>query len=217
MMHETRKREELVRVCRHLQDRGLVAASDGNVSCRVGSDRMLITPSGRRKGGLEPLDLILCDVNEGTIVAGRGGASSEIRMHLLVYQQRVDVQAVVHAHPPLLTALTLAGIPFAAEILPEVWLSIGQVPTAPYATPGTQQLPAAISPFIKSCQAILMERHGSLTLGSSPEQACMRLEKLEHAAHTLFYCHLLQGKMPRPLSERDLARLDEAHRKASPA
>jgi len=213
MLSETRKREDLIWVCQQLEEQGLVAASDGNVSCRVGSQRLLITPSGMRKGELKPLDLILIDLNNGNVLAGRGRASSEIQMHLLVYHKRADVEAVVHAHPPLLTAFTLAGIPFAADVLPEVWLTIGPVPTAPYATPSTGELPEALNPFIECSQAILMERHGSLTLGSSLKEAYMRLEKLEHAAHTLLYSYLLQGRFPEPLSEMALARLAEILKK----
>lgn len=209
MLFETRKREDLIWVCRQLEKQGLVAASDGNVSCRVGSHQILITPSGMRKGELKPLDLLLIDLNDGEVLSGRGRPSSEMRMHLLVYRRRGDVEAVVHAHPPMLTAFTLAGIPFAADVLPEVWLTIGPVPTAPYATPGTEELPEALSPFIERSQAILMERHGSLTMGKSLQEAYMRLEKLEHAAHTLLYSYLIQGKLPTPLSEMALARLAE--------
>ena len=127
-------RKEMVRVCRKLSAKGLIAASDGNVSCRAGNDLLLITPGGRSKGSVEPPDLLLVD-HEGTVHEGAGKPSSELRMHLLAYRRRPDVNAVVHAHPPMLTALTLAGIPFRADVLPEVWLTIGPVPTAPYATP----------------------------------------------------------------------------------
>ena len=206
-MTEISMREELIWVCRQLDEKGLVAATDGNVSCRLGPNRLLITPSGARKGELRPLDLMLMDLDNGGLVAGRGTASSEIRMHLLIYRTRPDVMAVVHAHPPLLTAYTLAGVPFRAETLPEVWLTIGPVATAPYATPSTEELAESIRPFIKEHQAILLERHGSLTVGKSLGEAYMRLEKLEHAAHALLYSHLLSGSLPVPLSAEALAAL----------
>lgn len=207
MMTETCMREELIAVCRRLDGAGLVAATDGNISCRLGDDRILITPSGARKGELTPLDLVLVDLNNGSILAGQGRASSEIRMHFLVYRRRADVRAVVHAHPPMLTAYTLAGMPFRADVLPEVWLGIGPVPTAPYATPTTEELASSISPLIEHHQAILLERHGSVTFGCNLKEACMRLEKLEHAAHTLFYSCLLAGKPPKPLPKAALKQL----------
>ena len=209
MVTEERElREELIWVCRRLEVKGLVAASDGNMSCRVGEDRLLITPSGKCKGELKPEDLLVVDLC-GERLTGAGKPSSEIRMHLLVYRERPDIQAIVHAHPPLLTGYTLAGTPFMAEALPEVWLTIGAVPTAPYATPTTQEVPDSIAPFVKSHQAILLECHGSLTFGKTLKEACLRLEKLEHAAHTLLYAHLLDPRAPRSLPGTALSKLEQ--------
>jgi L-fuculose-phosphate aldolase len=206
MKEETRLRTELVDVCRKLAEKGLIAATDGNVSCRVGEDRLLITPSGIAKGELKAVDLLLVDL-QGAVLAGGAKPSSEARMHFLIYKKRPDVHAVVHAHPPLLTAFTLAGVPFVAEALPEVWLTIGAVPTASYATPSTEEAPDSITGFVEDCQAILLERHGSLTFGKNLKEAYMRLEKLEHAAHTLFYAQLLTRCPPEPLPEDALAKL----------
>lgn len=207
MEREAVLREELVRICRKMEAKGLVAATDGNVSCRLGEDRLLITPSGTSKGDLQPEAFLLVD-RAGRVVEGNGRPSSEIRMHLAVYDARPDVGAVVHAHPPLLTALTLAGLPFRADVLPEVWLTIGPVPTVPYATPSTEEVPHSIAPFVAAHQAFLLERHGSLTLGENLEEAYRRLEKLEHAAQTLLYAQLLSGRAPAPLSPEALVKLD---------
>jgi L-fuculose-phosphate aldolase len=206
MKDETVLRTELIWVCKKLEEKGLIAASDGNVSCRLGKDRLLITPSGKAKGDLKPLDLLTVDLR-GNVLAGSGKPSSEIRMHLLVYQERPDVHAVVHAHPPMLTAFTLAGIPFLADALPEVLLTIGPVPTAPYATPTTEEVPASIAPLVADHNAMLLERHGSITFGRDLEEAYMRTEKLEHAAHTLFYAHQLNRKLPSPLSKAQKEKL----------
>ena len=130
---------------------------------------------------MQETDLLLVNMR-GELLAGEGRPSSEVRMHLAVYEKRPDVEAIVHAHPPLLTAFTLAGVPFMADALPEVWLTIGPVPTAPYATPSTDEVPKSIAPFIEKHHAILLERHGSLTMGKDLKQAFLRLEKLEHAA-----------------------------------
>ena len=206
MQEELRLREDLIWVCRQLDRKGLIAATDGNVSCRLGEKSLLVTPAGTCKAELEPGELLITDL-EGRVLQGRGVPSSEIRMHLLVYAKRADVQAAVHAHPPLLTAFTLAGLPFLAETLPEVCLNIGPVATAPYATPSTEEVPAAISRFIGSHQAVLLERHGSLTLGKDLREAYFRLEKLEHAAHVLLYARLLGQQMPAPLSAAELSKL----------
>jgi L-fuculose-phosphate aldolase len=206
MQEEMELRREIVDACRRLAASGLIAATDGNVSCRLGAGGLLITPSGIAKAELLPADLLLTDL-EGKVVAGSGKPSSEIRMHLLVYAKRPDVRAVVHAHPPLLTAFTLASLPFSSETLPEVWLTIGPVPTAPYATPSTGEVPDSIAPYIEEHHAILLERHGALTVGETLGQARSRLEKLEHAAHTLYFAHMLAGAAPPPLTGRELAKL----------
>ncbi|HOI95734.1 MAG TPA: class II aldolase/adducin family protein [Syntrophobacter fumaroxidans] len=212
MREETALRSELVEICRKLERKGLIASADGNVSCRVGADRLLITPSGKPKTDLEPRDLI--GVNAlGERVSGHGRPSSEIHMHLAVYAQRSDVSAIVHAHPPLLTAMTLAGRPFAADVLPEVWLTVGRVPTAPYATPSTSEVPDSIAPFIADHQAILLERHGSLSFGRTLGEAYRRLEILEHAAHTLFYALLIGGCPPPAMPDKDREKLDQVRKK----
>ena len=206
-MEEIEQRQQLIAICRKLESKGLIAASDGNVSCRTGDERFLITPSGVSKGELRPIDLILLG-SRGEILAGMGRPSSEIRMHMLAYEKRPDVRAVVHAHPPMLTAFTLAGLSFDAAVLPEVWLTIGPVALAPYATPCTEEVPKSIAPAIEKHDAILLERHGSLTLGATLQQAYMRLEKLEHAAHVLFYAHLLTQSPPSPLPFEALEKLN---------
>lgn len=201
-------RNEIIKVCAKLESKGLIAASDGNVSCRAGADGILITPSGAPKGELRAEDLVKTSMT-GNILEGAGRPSSEIRMHLLVYRRRPDVTAIVHAHPPLVTAFTLAGFPFNSKILPEVWLTIGRVPVAAYATPSTEEVPESIAPFVEKSNAILLQRHGALTFGSSVREAFMRMDKLEHAAKTLLYASILEGrKAPAALTDSQILKLD---------
>jgi L-fuculose-phosphate aldolase len=207
VQEEMELRSEVIRICQKLEQRGFIAASDGNVSCRAGEGRLLITPSGLPKGELKEADLLVVDL-QGKKLSGEGNPSSEMRMHLAVYEKRPDVSAIVHAHPPLLTAYTLAGLPFMADALPEVWLTIGAVPTAPYATPSTEEVPRSIAPFIEKHRAILLERHGSLTLGKNVREAYLRLEKLEHAAKTLYYAFVLNQYHPDPLPLSALRKLE---------
>lgn len=202
-------REEIVWACRKLAAAGLIAASDGNVSCRMADGFYLITPSGRPKAEIDVHDLIGVDVT-GAVVSGSGKPSSEYRLHLLVYEKRPDVHAVVHAHPPLLTAMTLARVPFPADVFPEVWLTVGSVPTAPYATPSTDDVPRSVEPYVSGHNAVLLARHGSLTLGCDVRQAYYRLEKMEHAAKILLAARVLGGRLPDPLTAEELEQLRRA-------
>ncbi len=200
-------RLEIIKVCRKLESKGLIAASDGNVSCRAGEEAILITPSGVSKADMAP-DEIAKTSMQGDLLEGPIKPSSEIRMHLHVYRMRPDVSAIVHAHPPMATASTLAGFALDSKVLPEVWLMLGKVPVAPYATPSTDEVPKSIDPYITGSRAILLCRHGALTFGGGLMEACMRMEKLEHFARILFYASILKDRStPSALAESEIAKL----------
>jgi len=205
---ERNLRNDIVSVCRKLEQKQLIAACDGNVSCRAGNDAIIITPSGFPKGDLQAEDLIKTTM-EGNVIEGATRPSSEIRMHLLVYQKRPDVFAIVHAHPTMATAFTLSGFPLNSKVLPEVYLMLGNVPTAPYATPSTPEVPQAIARYVENHQAMLLSRHGALTFGKTVLEAFLRMDKLEHAARTLFFASMLEDrKTPAILPEGEIRKLE---------
>jgi L-fuculose-phosphate aldolase len=175
---ETRLRRDLVEVCRRLHDRRLIGAGEGNVSCRLGEDRLLVTPSGVGKGFLRASDLVVVD-RDGKRVRGRGRPSTELLMHLAAYAARPDVGAVVHAHPLTAVAFTVAGVAPPNDLLPEAVLVLGRIAVSPFATPGTDEVPGSLSPFWKGHDVILLERHGALALGKDLFQALDRMETLE--------------------------------------
>ena len=198
---------EIVRIGKFMYEKGFIAASDGNISVRLDDNKIVITRSGVCKGRMSADDLLVVNL-DGAVIEGEGQPSSEYRMHSLIYSERKDVNAVVHAHPPLLTAFTLAGIEFESAWLPEVWLSIGSVVTAPYALPTTNEVPESIRPYVKKHNAILLERHGIVTYSLSLESAYNMLEKLEHAAIVAVYTQILSGNLPRPLTPIQLEQLN---------
>jgi L-fuculose-phosphate aldolase len=178
-------RAEIIRVGRLLWERGYVAATDGNLSVRLGSDRLLVTASGVSKGFLSDGDLVVIDLDGKPLPSYRGGKqkpSSEIMMHLEAYRQRPDVNAVVHAHPPLATAFSIAGMSLARCVIPEVVVTLGSIPTTAYATPGTSEVPGSIRLAVCDHDALILDHHGSLTVGQTLWEAYLRLEKVEHTA-----------------------------------
>lgn len=197
---ELRAREEIEKYSRKIHQQGLVAATDGNLSVRLDDTRILITPSGIRKEDMTIDDPVIVDY-EGNVISGNRGASSERKIHLKAYTERPDVNACIHAHPPYAIALTVANAPFDTCLLPEMVVRLGSVPVAPYATPSTDDLPASIDPYIRRCDAIVLERHGSLTVGTTLVSAFELLEKLEQAARISFYAMLVGGAKPFPDSE----------------
>lgn len=199
-------RREMIEIGRRLHAGGLIAASDGNLSCRVAPNQVLITASGTYLGDLTADDFVRMTL-EGRPVAGGRKPSSESPLHLAVYRARPDVQAVCHAHPPTATAFSFAGASMATCIIPEVVLTLGTIPTAPYATPGSDEGPRAIAGLIGDHDAILLERHGVVTAGKDVKDAFYKMEKVEHAAHILLTARQL-GKVI-PLSRDELSRLAE--------
>jgi L-fuculose-phosphate aldolase len=211
MSAQQQLKQDIVRICRMLHRKNYLAATDGNVSVRL-TDRVLVTPSGVHKGLMEPDQVITVDL-EGSVIAGAGKPSSEIQMHLLAYRLRPDVHAVVHAHLPYATSCTLAGISLLEPILPEVVITLGGIPTAPYATPGTAEVPAAIRDFIQEFDAILLARHGAMTVGRDVTDAYNKMEKLEHTARVVLAARLQGAVPPLPAAEVEkLRRLGEKYR-----
>ena len=179
--NEDRMRHELVRFGAMLHENGFVAATDGNLSVRLEGNRVLITPSGFSKGMMEPRDMVVIDL-AGKKLSGSHNASSEVQMHLAIYQERRDVNAVVHAHPCTATAFACSGIALEEPICAEVVMTLGKVPLAPYATTGTPELTNNIRPFIGDHSAILLANHGVVTYAEDLVTAYFKMEAVEHFA-----------------------------------
>ena len=210
-MSRTRIAEEIVTVCRRLYDRGLIAGQDGNVSVRLDSGHILVTPSGLSKVDVTPESLVELAPDGTPVTLGRS-ASSEVGMHLCIYRARPDVRAVVHAHPPVATAFGVAGRDFMDAVLPEVIFHLGSVPLVPFALPGTPALGEAMAPYLAKHDAFLLASHGATTVGPSLRLAHQRMESLEHAARILHAASMIGP--PARLRDEDVAALRKAREAA---
>lgn len=190
MTAESRLRADIVEVGRRMYARGYTASNDGNISVRLDADRLLMTPKGVCKGFMTPDVLCITDL-DGRKIQGDRDPSSEMLMHLEVYRQRPDAQAVVHAHPPIATGFAVAGIPLNRAVLAEVLTTLGSVPIAEYATPSTSELPAAVRRYVKAHDGMLLANHGALTLGSDVYAAYYKMETIEHFARISLVARLL--------------------------
>lgn len=195
MPSERKYREEIVHYGRMLHQRGFVAAMDGNLSVRLGKDRILVTPTGLSKGAMRPGDLVVVD-EEGNRVSGRRNVTSEIGMHLLIYRLREDVKAIVHAHPPTATGFAAAGMALTEPLVCEVVMGLGCIPLARYGTPGTSELAQTLEPYVPNYDAILMSNHGVVVYGDTLEHAYMKMETVEHFAEIALVTHLLGRQQP---------------------
>jgi len=197
---EQEHRQDLLRVCHLIYEKGWVAMNDGNVSIRLDENRILCTPTAVSKGFLTPDDLIVCDC-AGKKVHGAREGTSEIAMHVTVYNLRPDVQAVVHAHPPTATGFAAAGRALDKAMLPEVVIQLGAVPLAAYGLPGTPALSNGMLPYIPNYDAMLLENHGCTAYGKDVWEAFFRMEMVEHFARITFVAELMGGAKALPREE----------------
>jgi L-fuculose-phosphate aldolase len=190
MTIESSLRADIVEIGRRMYARSYTASNDGNISVRLGADRLLMTPKSVCKGFMTPDMMCITDL-DGKKLQGDRDPSSEMLMHLEVYRQRPDVRAVVHAHPPIATGFAVAGIPLDRAVLAEVLTTLGSIPIAEYATPSTAELPEAVAKYIKAHDGMLLANHGALTVGGDLYAAYYKMETIEHFAHISLVARLL--------------------------
>ena len=203
---EQQLREDIVEVGRRLYARGYTASNDGNISLRLDAARLLMTPTSVCKGFMSTDMMCITDL-DGKKIAGDRNPSSEMQMHLEVYRQRPEVQAVVHAHPPIATGFAVAGIPLDRAVLAEVVTTLGSVPIAEYATPSTRELPEAVRKYVKAHDGMLLANHGALTMGADVFAAYYKMETIEHFAKISLVARMLGGE--RLLSRDEVTRLEK--------
>ena len=196
--------EAIIQIGRRMYERRYVASNDGNVSVRLSADRILVTPTGLSKGFMSRADLVVVNAR-GEKVSGKREATSELKMHLKAYALRPDVLAVAHAHPPYATAFAVAGIPLAECVLPEVIVSLGSIPIAPYATPSTDEMADAIAEVVTVSDAFLLRNHGVMTVGGDAVSAYHKLETVEHFAEISYIARRLGNLVP--LGHQEVAKL----------
>src|SRR5438876_2249921 len=190
MSTESSLRADIVDIGRRLYARGYTALIVGNISVRLGGDRLRMTPKSVCKGFMTPEMMCVTDL-DGRKLQGERDPSSEMLMHLEVYRQRPDVHAVVHAHPPIATGFAVAGIPLDRAVLAEVLTTLGSVPIAAYATPSTRELPEAVRKYIRAHDGMLLANHGALTVGGDLYSAYYKMETIEHFAKISLVARLL--------------------------
>ena len=183
-IHDRRLKEQICEIGRRVYNKGFAAANDGNISIRVGENEVLCSPTMICKGFMTPEDICAVDL-DGNQLAGKRKRTSEVLLHLTIMKHRPDVKAVVHCHPPHATAFAVAGEPIPQCVLPEVEVFMGEVPIAPYETPGGQEFADTVLPFLEATNTIILKNHGTVTFGKDLEDAYWKSEILDA------YCRIL--------------------------
>lgn len=185
-MSDFEAKNAILDIGKRMYAKGFVAANDGNISCKAGPDTIWTTCTNVSKGFMTQ-DMLVKMTLDGKILMGSRKPSSEVKMHIRVYNENPDVMAVTHAHPPVATSFAIAGVNLDKAILPEAVVQLGTVPVAQYATPSTQEVPDSIAPYCKDYNGVLLANHGALTWGKDVYQAYHRLESVEYYATVLMY------------------------------
>lgn len=211
MRSELDIKKEMCEIGRRVYNRGMVAANDGNFSVKLNDNEYLCTPTGVSKGFMTPEYICKVDAQGNVLEANEGfRPSSEVKMHMRVYKERPDVNAVVHAHPMYATTFAIAGIPLMEPIMPEAVIFLGGVPLAKYGTPSTVEVPDSIMPYIQEYDAVLLENHGALTYSDSLMNAYHKMESVEFYARLMYQAKMLGG--PQILDDKRVEELYEIRR-----
>jgi L-fuculose-phosphate aldolase len=196
-LEENRIRRQIIEVCRRLYDKGLIAATDGNVSVRLSDGSILVTPSGRHKGFLNESDLIVID-QKGHVLDGDGRPSSESAMHLAIYKEDPDSMAVVHTHPPWTLALSLSDRWLSSHFLIESKIFLGKIGIVPFRMPGTEALAQEVAKALHQGPVQILAHHGAVTRGTSLWEAFNLMECLEHSSRIVALARMLGEPEPLP-------------------
>jgi L-fuculose-phosphate aldolase len=197
-------KDEIVRCCRLMAEKRLIAGTEGNVSARARDGGFWVTCANLNKGEMTAEALVRLDLN-GDRIEGDREPTSERYMHLEFYKQRPGVGGVAHGHPVYSTAFAAAGRKLPSGILPELIAVIGDVALVPYGRPSGPKLAAAIAPFCRSHNAFLLQNHGSIACGATVLEAYQRLEVVEAYAQTCWAAETLGGV--KPLTQDQIADL----------
>ena len=211
MVNEFEIKKQICDIGKRIYNRNMVAANDGNISVKLNDNEFLCTPTGVTKGFMTPEYICKVDA-KGNVIQANGNfrPSSEIKMHMRVYEKRPDVGSVVHAHPVYATSFAIAGIPLTQPIMPEAVIALGCVPIAPYGTPSTMEIPDAVEPYLEHFDAVLLESHGALTWSTDFLAAYLKMESVEFYAQLLYQSKMLGG--PKEFDKETVQRLYQIRR-----
>jgi L-fuculose-phosphate aldolase len=204
---EARTRNAICEIGKLCYGKGFIVGADGNISARLADGTILITPAGAMKGFLSPAHLAHVDM-QGQVIDDGPRCSTEVGIHLVSYTERPEMKAVLHCHPPHAVAMTIAGVDLQTPVIPEIIVTIGGIPTAPFGTPGTPELPESIRKIIRCSDTVVMKNHGSVTIGANLLDAFKKLDMLEHTARILWLAHVVKGGLE-PLPPEAVAKLLE--------
>jgi L-fuculose-phosphate aldolase len=197
-----RIKQEICDIGRRIWMREYCDGNGGNISCRLGPDRFIVTPTGVSKGFMTPDMLCLVD-GKGNQLAGKLKRSSEFTTHLAIYDSTPEAVSVCHAHPVHAGAFAVKELEPPPRLIPELEVFVGRVPVASYETPGSPEIAASITPLAPKHQSIIMGCHGVICWGKSVEDAYFKMEITDAYCRTVILAQSLPGAASIPCDKMD--------------
>lgn len=177
---EEELKNKIVEYARLMEEKGLVIGTSGNISVRDG-DVIAITPTSIDYHVMKPEDVVLVDLG-GRIIEGERNPSSEIKMHLSIYNSRKDVRAVVHTHSKNASALAALELSIPPILDETVNYFGGEIECAKYGMPGSSELAKNVMESLGNRNGVLLSHHGALACGKDLKSAFENAERLERLA-----------------------------------
>lgn len=187
---ELKLRQDLKTICQLTYQNGLITGTDGNLSLKVSSNSILITPSDSHRGLLKEEDFVLVDL-DGNVLSSGKPSSYDLSIHLAVYKARPEITAIIHAHPPTTVSLSVSNININEPLLPNALVLLGKVGTLSYKNTNLEKDIEQTLELLEKHDVIILERHGSITVGEDIFDAFQKLEILEYTANVLYKSHLI--------------------------
>jgi len=201
-------KSEIIYYSKLCYENKFIYATDGNISVRTRKNFILSTAANTCKGKIKNADIIKIDIKGKKHDSKKSKKpSTELKLHLFIYDKRKDVEAIVHTHPKFATAFAAAGLALDKPVFPEIYLKFGIIPLAKYATPSTDEVPESISKYIDKYNAVLLANHGLVAFGKTLEEAYFLTEKAEQFAEISFYARLLGGE--KILTKQQIQKLND--------
>ncbi len=192
MIYQDKLKQEIISAGLQLLQKGLVSRTFGNISIRLNNEQMLITPSGRKYDDLRLSDIVAVNIHSGRF-AGKIHPSSEYKLHAAIYENRPEINAVIHTHQQNASTISVARKTLPSILDDQAQLIGEDVRVAEYADSSSDKLVENVVRAIENRMAAMMANHGAICIGRDIEEAFVVSQVLEKAAKAFIEASFIGG------------------------
>jgi len=189
-----KEKAELIKAGIKLDRYGLITLGGGNVSVRMPTGEILVSPSGMIYEELVPEDVVVVDI-DGNVIEGDRRPSSDMDALLYILREMPEINAVIHTHQPYATGIGLVEDEFVCNLSTLANAARGTVAVTPYAGPNSPDMGTYTVDYLNGKLAVILKHHGVIAVGDSLKQALYACVYLEEAAKTYVAAKSVGGNM----------------------